>query len=515
MSEPHFPRLAPGEEADICLLLEGSYPYIRGGVSSWVDQLIRGLPQHRFAVIFIGASPEHYEGVRYAFPPNLCHVEAHFLNQSVDVSAPRPRKGNPAWFDAMEHLHTQFKTVQHGLDLASVTPFIQQLQTLVDTGIDDFFYSERAWERITREYATNCPNMAFNEYFWTIRSMHTPLFALLGIAQQAPPSRIYHAISTGYAGTLGFFLRIMRNTPLLLTEHGIYTKERYIDLYQADWIHEQEATLPVGLHGQISYIRRLWGRFFEGLGRLTYAASRSIITLYPANQRTQVEYGADPARCHVIPNGVDVTRLKAARLRRPTSIPPVMGLIGRVVPIKDIKTFIRAAGIAQYKMPLLEAWIIGGEDEDPHYAAECHALVAQLGLQDTVKFLGFQAVDAMLPHLGVVVLTSISEGQPLSVLEAYAAGVPVVVTDVGSCRDLVEGTGTADQALGKAGSVVPLANPQAVADAAVQLLNNPTAWYAAQTAAIARVEQFYTQTAFLRAYETLYQKVLEHGRNRV
>lgn len=515
MSDSDFPRLASGEEADICLLLEGSYPYIRGGVSSWVHQLIQGLPQYRFAVIFVGASPEHYEGIRYAFPPNLCHFEAHFLNQALDVSAPHWRKGNDAWFQAVEHLHSQFKNRQHGLDLASVMPFIQQLLRLISTGADDFFYSEQAWERITREYEANCPNMPFNEYFWTIRSMHTPLFALLTIAQQAPAARIYHTISTGYAGVLGFFLRVMRNQPLLLTEHGIYTKERYIDLYQADWIQEQEATLPIGLHGQISYVRRLWGRFFEGLGRLAYAASREIITLYPANQRTQIEYGADPSRCQVIPNGVNVERLKATRQHRADTTPPIMGLVGRVVPIKDIKTFIRAAGLAKQQLPSLEAWIIGGEDEDPGYAAECHALVAHMGLQDTVKFLGFQSVDVMLPQLGLVILSSVSEGQPLSVLEAYAAGVPVVVTDVGSCRELVEGYTDADKALGKSGCVVPLANPQAIADASVELLGNPEAWYAAQTAAIERVERFYTEMEFLRCYDNLYQKVLEHGRNRI
>jgi len=514
MSDSDFPRLPPGGQADICLLLEGTYPYVRGGVSSWLHQLIHGLPQYRFALVFVGGSPEHYTEMHYVFPPNVCHFEAHFLNQPPNASAPHDREGNRPWFQAVEQLHSHFKTTRHGLDLQALAPFVKQLRLMAETGVDDFFYSAQAWERITREYAANCPDMAFNEYFWTIRSMHTPLFTLLGIAQHAPHARVYHTISTGYAGVLGFFLRVMRDRPLLLTEHGIYTKERYIDLYQAEWIREQESALPTGLHGQISYVRRLWGRFFEGLGRLAYVASSEIITLYTANQRTQIEYGADPARCRIIANGVDVERLKATRQQRSETIPSVMGLIGRVVPIKDIKTFIRAAALAKRQMPALEAWIIGGEDEEPIYAAECHALVENMGLSDTVKFLGFQRVDDVLPKLGLVILSSISEGQPLSVLEAYAAGVPVVVTDVGSCSELVDGLTEPDRALGKAGIVVPLAAPQAMADAVTQLLGNPAAWYAAQAAAIGRVELFYTETEFLRHYDGLYQKVLEHGWHR-
>lgn len=515
MLNAEFPRLLAGEQADICLLLEGTYPYVRGGVSTWVHQLIQGLPQYRFALIFVGADPRFYAEKHYTFPPNVCHFEAHFLMQGLTLTEPHPREGNHRWLAAVEDLHTQFKRIGEQLTLSTLQPFIQQLRAMAGTGAEDFFYSKQAWERITREYAMHCPDLPFNEYFWTIRSMHTPLFVLLDIARNAPKARCYHTISTGYAGILGFFLRVLYAAPLLLTEHGIYTKERYIDLYQADWIREPTPTLPVGLHGQVSYIRRLWGRFFEGLGRMAYAASDEIISLFAANQKLQVQYGADAAKCHSIANGVDIAHLAATRVHRPAHIPPVMGLIGRVVPIKDIKTFIRAAAQAQRQLPTLEAWIIGGEDEDPQYAKECHALVEALQAGSVVKFLGFQSVSAMLPQLGVVVLSSISEGQPLCVLEAYAAGVPVVVTDVGACRELVEGLSPADRALGKSGVVVPLASPAPMAEAIVQLLGNETAWYAAQTAAIARVEQFYTQTEFLRHYDALYQRTLEHGGHRV
>jgi glycosyltransferase involved in cell wall biosynthesis len=121
----------------------------------------------------------------------------------------------------------------------------------------------------------------------------------------------------------------------------------------------------------------------------------------------------------------------------------------------------------------------GPEEESPDYAAECKELVASLGLEANVKFLGFQQLTDLLPQIGLVVLSSISEALPLVILEGYAAGVPAVSTDVGSCRQLVYGLDEEDQALGASGEVVGIADPQALAEAALRLLGDEAAWHAA------------------------------------
>ena len=74
------------------------------------------------------------------------------------------------------------------------------------------------------------------------------------------------------------------------------------------------------------------------------------------------------------------------------------------------------------------------------------SLVRSLGLENHVKFLGFQKVEDLMPKIGLIVLSSISEALPLVILEGYAAGVPTVSTDVGSCRQLIEGLGEEDRA---------------------------------------------------------------------
>jgi len=178
------------------------------------------------------------------------------------------------------------------------------------------------------------------------------------------------------------------------------------------------------------------------------------------------------------------------------------------VPIKDIKTFIRAMLTVVRRMPEAEAWVAGPESEDESYAAECRQLIEQLGLSGKVKLLGMQRIEDVLPKIGVLVLSSISEALPLVVLEGFAAGVPAVTTDVGSCSELIYGLDGADAALGAAGRVVPIANPAALADEIVDLLGDEASWRAAQLAGIARVERFYALERMVDSYRELYEKLI-------
>ena len=515
MNENEFPRLKGSEKADICLLLEGTYPYVRGGVSSWVHQLIIGHPHYTFALVFVGASSEHYSVMHFEFPENVCHFERHFLNDSLDLGAPKEQSLDPEAVEVLRSLYSMLAKGGQAPELSELAGLHKLLSKAAKYKADDFFYSPEIWEMITEAYRRHCPDLPFNEFFWNIRAMHAPILALLSIAQTAPLADCYHTISTGYAGLLGTFLRLMKDKPLMVTEHGIYTKERQIDLYQVDWIKENNPELAAGLDDRISYIRQLWMQFFEGLGRLTYSGCLVIVTLYGQNRQKQIDLGAAPERSIVIPNGVKIDNFIPLRDERSKDIPPILCLLGRVVPIKDIKTYIRSIGILKDSIPNVEGWIVGPEEEEPEYAQECHDLVDQLGLQEHVKFLGFQNIHNILPKMSLMTLSSISEGQPLVILEGYAAGVPVLSTDVGSCRELVEGRTEEDRALGSAGSIVPIANPRALAEAAVELLTNEERWYSAQKASMARVELLYSEQTFLDNYKQLYHKVLNNGRNRI
>src|SRR3546814_1348247 len=83
------------------------------------------------------------------------------------------------------------------------------------------------------------PEGSFLEFFWSWRSMMSSLFAVL--LAEIPPARAYHTISTGYAGVLAARAHIETRRPALITEHGIYTNERRIEITMANWLHEVNA----------------------------------------------------------------------------------------------------------------------------------------------------------------------------------------------------------------------------------------------------------------------------------
>lgn len=112
------------------------------------------------------------------------------------------------------------------------------------------------------------------------------------------------------------------------------------------------------------------------------------------------------------------------------------GAVLRVTPIKDVKTMIQAFAFAKKSVPKLKLWIMGPTDEDEAYAQECFDLVKALGVED-VEFTGRVNVKDYLGKMDFTLLTSISEGQPLTILESYAAHKPVIATDVGNCRELI------------------------------------------------------------------------------
>ncbi|MDQ7977806.1 GT4 family glycosyltransferase PelF [Paraburkholderia sp. SARCC-3016] len=511
MNSSLFRRAA---DADVCLLLEGTFPYVRGGVSSWVNQMIRSYPGIRFAIAFVGSREEDYHGAAYELPDNVVHFEAHYLYEAApaDRQTAREIPGDAAAFAKSAQLHDAWRN-RHGANPAALMADLVHL--IGDDGPlneQQFVSSRAAWDFIVDQYHRHCTDPSFTDYFWTVRIMHKPLWQLARIAAQLPPARVYHTVSTGYAGFLGALLHYRSGRPLLVSEHGIYTKERKIDLLQSQWIRDNRGAFERDI-SKISYFRELWVRFFEALGKLAYDAADDIVALYETNRQRQIADGADAARTRNIPNGVDVDGLAPLVAKRAPHEPDqaragkVVALIGRVVPIKDIKTFIRAIFIASRTMPDIEGWIVGPEEEDPAYAQECRALAQSLGLARHVKFLGFQRIDEILPQVDALALTSISEALPLVVLEGFAAGVPSITTDVGSCRQLIEGYGDEDRALGAAGLVVPIANPAAFAQAVLELLGDVPRWRSAQAAGLERVRRFYTKAQMIDQYRELYERL--------
>ena len=507
------------QPSTIGLILEGTYPYVKGGVSSWVYQLIQHYSDLEFSIIHLSAEDCTEEDVRYDIPDNVTSLKTVNIFSPIKVRNHTLNSEERSFlFEKIKPLHAQFRRSEDGKVNDQISSCLHHLfdsdTTHLKTLINDIFNSEQGWNFIQDTYKDQCPADSFRHYYWTLVSMHTPLIHLFDLIETLPKHHIYHSISTGYAGFLASLLSHRDHASLILSEHGIYTKERKIDLSKVS-PNSQSSSHFYGsnnslhfdpLNTELDYTQQLWIRYFQILGQITYQQADPIISLYKGNQQRQWNDGASKEKTRIIPNGINVESFSKLREKRCPQPPKIVGLIGRVVPIKDIKTFIKGMKELHDKLPEVEGWIIGPTEEDEAYAKECHILCEALELSDVVKFLGFQRLHDILPQLGLTALTSISEAQPLVLLESFAAGVPGIATDVGACRELIKGLTPEDQTLGSAGAIIPIANPSAFSEACYQLLSDEDRWKYAQEAAIKRVETYYTESLMFQRYRAIYQE---------
>lgn len=501
-----YPGNRKAESADIALIVESSYPYILGGVSTWVEQILQSFPQYTFALIFLGGSPENYaEGIRYTIPDNVVHFQVHYLfNEDKPHSFFNKQEMSHSHSveETMLNVHRSFRC-PHNQDAINQIGNLSLYQRGIGLDYEQFLYSETSWEIITALYEENCDDTSFIDYFWTIRNIHKPLWILAGIVDLFPKVKLVHTASTGYAGLLAFLINRHFGYNVVLSEHGIYTRERRIDIFlSSNFRDDYVIDRPLS---DLSYLRNLWDRYFKTLAQLCYNIANPIVSLSGTAHAIQVEEGADPDKTIVIPNGVDIPRFKALR-RTYAEKKPIVCFVGRVVPMKDVKGFIRAIPRVNDVIPDSRFWIIGSIDQDPNYAAECHALVENISLQEVVQFQLHQNMNEVMPKVRVMVLSAIREGMPFVLLESFAAGIPVVATDVGACREMVLGLEEDDIALGPAGIIVKVADTKALEDAIIELLNDQEKWEAMSKSAILRAERYYDQKMVIERYATVYKQ---------
>ena len=180
-----------------------------------------------------------------------------------------------------------------------------------------------------------------------------------------------------------------------------------------------------------------------------------------------------------------------------------IGAVLRVTPIKDVKTMIRAFAFANEKLENLRLWIMGPSDEDEEYAEECFELVEQQKIPG-VYFTGRVDVTKYLGRMDFTILTSISEGQPLTILESYAAKKPVIATDVGNCRGLIFGE---DDDFGPAGILTHIMNVTEISEAIIELSLSPKKREEMGENGYKRVVSRYQLHQMRNKYEELYENI--------
>ena len=481
-----LPVLAPAGDSRrprVLLTTEGTYPFAFGGVSTWCDIVLNGLTGADFDVFAITAG-----GIRrpqvFDLPVNAALV-GHVDLWSERVTTRRTvRTAKLRTELAAELVQGLLAWDNDPVDVLPGLVWCRQNPTLVRAALRH----REAWIAFRAalgevlgadaDHATTRVAPALDEQH--VCDLYQTLCWIAQAASAPTPSGraapdLVIVTAAGWAAIPAVVHQALYGTPIVLSEHGVYVREAYLAAIRS---------------GESAGARWTHTRVARGLARLAYACSTVVAPVTSANAAWEAELGADPAKIRIVHNGVLVPSRVA-----PFPDEPVVVTIGRVDPLKDLKTLLRAAATVVERYPAARFIHCGPTPEgNERYAAECLALRADLGLSTTFEFRGeTDDPHAVLAESCVSVLSSISEGFPISVLEAMAAGRPVVATAVGGVPEALSGCGF----------TVRPGDYQALAEGILTLLRDPSLGAALGAHGRHRVVHHFGQEACLNAYADL------------
>ncbi len=473
----------------VCLLTEGTYPFVRGGVSTWCHELIAGLPEIEFVVYALIGGP----GVvaEYDLPPNVVRLLPVPLygHQSLrdynrrDLGPLAKRSSTRAlrseFLPRFEIVLTEIvRGMEHGSPDLLADAFASLYVYFRENDYDWTMRRREVWEMALAFFESEAFHARFMSSLEAVELVRSLYRYFVPLAIELPEADVYHTSASGLCGIGSIVAKRALGARTLLTEHGVYLRERVLELARSG--------APIS-------DRTVKKNFFSAVARATYATSDVIAPVCSYNTRWEEFYGVDPGRIEVVYNGVDETRF--ADLGRSPARPTVCAVL-RIDPLKDVPTLIAAAAIVRRSVPDVH-FKIWGPAPDLDYYETCTKLVATLELGDTVEFMGSTSDPAAAyADSHVVALSSISEGFPYTIIEAMMSAKPVVATDVGGIREAVD----------RFGFVVPPKNPQRLGESLAKLLCDPKGTVALGKAARAFALERFTQATFLEHYRALYAR---------
>lgn len=396
----------------VCLILEGCYPYVRGGVSSWAHDYIKSNTDIEFVLWTVHAGKEYAQMPLYEIPENVVETHEVYLEDAYIPDKSKKRITQKEYADYMHYLG--YFVSKESVDWKKCISYCVKRKV----NISDLIHSKAFLDYAKVLAETSQDSIGLSDSFYGLRSIMMPLIHL--IQQEIPQADLYHSAVTGYGGLLGIIAKEVTGKPFVLTEHGIYPREREEELMQADWV--------------VPSMRSVWINSFYNLSRCAYNYADKVTALFKAASEKQNEIGCNENKCSIIANGIHIQDFSDIPLR--TNEESInIGAFVRFAPIKDIKTLIYAFYNLQNRVPSAVLFIMGGTD-DAIYKQECEDLINRLEI-DNIKSVGHINTVEYMKDMDFTVMSSISEGQPLAILESLAAGRPCVTTNVGNCSELL------------------------------------------------------------------------------
>jgi polysaccharide biosynthesis protein PelF len=489
-------RIVEPDPPRVLLVVEGCYPVAWGGVSTWCDSLIRALPDITFHVLAIVATPGL--PVLFETPGNVAGLTTvplwnlHEISESwpatplLELRARRARTTDAA---VRGDFLPPLRRFVHDLlapeaDLDRLARDIHALHRfLVGHDLGVALRHPAVWDMLVAEAgaARRGDAPAWPELrLWEVTTAFQWLTRwLFPIAAPLPEVDVVHLAMAGPCSMTGIAAKLEHRAGLLLTEHGVYLRERY--LAESD-------------RRDSEFLKALSVGFALRMTQVTYRMADQISPCCDYNQRWELRAGADPALLETIYYGIEVEEFPQAPW--PTSDRPTVVWVGRINPLKDVETLLRAAAVVARARPDVRFRLYGSAPtEDADYLECCLALHAALGLEEVVEFAGYTRDPAAAYAAGdLVVMSSVSEGFPYSILEAMFCGRPVVATAVG---------GIPEQ-LGDTGITVEPRSPEALGDAILRMLADPDHLRQLGSAARARATTVFPMTRFAGLHRTSY-----------
>jgi glycosyltransferase involved in cell wall biosynthesis len=446
----------------VCLLLEGSYPYVAGEASAWVHQLITSMPDIDFDLHFLADQKKHHQTFQFELPRNVLSLSETYLLDPLDPSQQTPGSGSKDEKAALLRMVSRFleaeDTDSRTEALCAASTVLRRTPDLVT--LADLLKDPNAWKLITEAYRNHAPDAPFFRFHAAARDLATTLWSVIRTVSQLPPADTYHAVAHGYASLMGAIAARLHGSAFLLSEHGVFLEKSIEDLRNSSELAEAAMTYP--LQGSPGHFPSLWTGFFDLLSQVALDNTSAVSPLLGTRPTPQPETTAAGR------TSAPLTNRKA--IPPSHSGPLTVGFRGQISPGSDIKTLLHAASLTLKAHPEVEFLFAGPLDADPDYHAECCALIRQLGISDKVSFADRMRPAEFLAQADIV--TSTSERLPFAILEASAAGRPVVATDTVGNRELLENPLTANPSTGSSGVLTPAADPSAMATALCELIGN-------------------------------------------
>jgi glycosyltransferase involved in cell wall biosynthesis len=345
---------------------------------------------------------------------------------------------------------------------------------------DRAFACRAMWQAFADEWSAAAPPHARPTLRDVIDVVHVLRRLLSVLALRPLEADVVHGTAAGVSSLLGAVTKAKRGTRFVLTEHGVFVREAFIA--------QAKPSVP-------SAVRHVLGRFAVGTAMAAFLAADEVLPVAEFNKRWELKLGTEPEKIRVVYNGVDPSTHRAMPFPEG---PPRLVFVGRIDPLKDLKTLIAAAAVVHAERPDAVVDVYGPvPNGNERYYEELLALRAELGLEETVRFLGPTTDPAGAYATGhVVLVTSISEGFPFAVVEAMMNARPVVATGIGGIPE----------ALGDTGLIVEARSPEQVGMACLGLVRDLEKAEQLGGASRDRAMERFTMARFLYSYRRIYAR---------